>query len=232
MLMKAGRNGTGRALPILGSYALAAAVVVAVATVALAAASLTSGAYAALEFGHLFDDEDIDGGAIDGPYDVALSENGRDVYVVEKDKDRISIFSKDGSFDKRFGSAGSGDEQFSGPVSIVRYDRDFFVLDVGNKRIQVADKDGEFTDEGFSSNKLLSPTDIAVDTATQRVFISDESGDRIHVFSLDGVYKYDINKFNTTGMTDPSGLVVDEIGRYLYVSDTGKHRIGIFKNTD
>ncbi|MDE0090341.1 MAG: fibronectin type III domain-containing protein [Thaumarchaeota archaeon] len=227
MLMKAGRNGTGRALPIPGSYALAAAVVVAVATVALAAASLASGAYAALEFAHMFDDEDIDGGAIDGPYDVALSENGRDVYVVEKNKDRISIFSKDGSFDDRFGSTGTRNLEFSDPVSIIRPDRLFFVLDAGNNRIQVVDKDGTFERE-FDSDRLSSPTDIAMDTATQRVFISDAGGDRIHVFSPDGTYKGEIKKFNTTDMSDPSGLVVDVLGRYLYVSDTGKHRIGIF----
>ena len=73
MLMKAGRNGTGRALPIPGSYMLAATV--AVAAVALAAASLASGAYAAPEFAHIFDDEDMDGGAIVNPYDVELRLN-------------------------------------------------------------------------------------------------------------------------------------------------------------
>ncbi|MCE2498067.1 MAG: fibronectin type III domain-containing protein [Nitrosopumilaceae archaeon] len=223
--MKTGRNGTRRALPTPGSRMLI--VVVVVAAVALAAASLASGVYAAPEFAHIFDDDDIDGGAIDGPYDVELRRDGGDIYVVEKGKDRVSIFREHDRFDERFGSSGSRDLQFSDPVSIARYDLDFFVLDAGNDRVQVVDDDGEFQRE-FGSDRLSDPTDIAVDTATQRVFISDESGDRIHVFSTDGTYKYDITKFNKTEMSNPSGLVVDEIGRYLYVSDTEKHRIGIF----
>ena len=44
---------------------------------------------------------------------------------MEKNQSRVGIFSAHDEFDKRFGSAGSGDEQFSDPVSIVRYDRLF-----------------------------------------------------------------------------------------------------------
>ena len=211
-----------------GGVALFAVVVALVAASAMLAPAMPD-AYAALTFSAEFGETGTGDGELSDPAGVVLERSGRDIYVVDKGNNRISVFDNGGSFKETFGSQGSGDDQFNGPVSIVKVDREYYILDSVNKRVKIVEDDGTFVKE-FGDRQLSSPTSIAVNQATQRVFVSDSGTDRIRVFDTNNhSYKYDIPAFNGSDMVDPAGLAVDETNMRLYVADTGNSRIGIFQ---
>ena len=211
-----------------GSVVLFAAVAVLVAASVMLAPAIPD-AYAALTFSAKFGETGTGNGELSDPAGVVLERSGRDIYVVDKGNNRISVFDNDGSFKETFGSRGSGDNQFNGPVSIVKVDREYYILDSVNKRVKIVEDDGTFVKE-FGDRQLSSPTSIAVNQATQRVFVSDSGTDRIYVFDTNNhSYKYDISTFNGSYMVDPAGLAVDELNMHMYVADTGNSRIGIFQ---
>lgn len=75
-------------------------------------------------------------GRLNLPSDVAIF--GDRVYVSEVGNNRISVFDLNGSFQGRWGSAGSAHGQFRGPRGIA-VDRDglIYVMDTGNSRVEV-----------------------------------------------------------------------------------------------
>ena len=68
------------------------------------------------------------------------------VYVVDATDDRVAYFDADGTFRGQWGTAGSGDGQFTSPTSVaVTADgQTVYVTDSGNQRVQVFDAAGTF----------------------------------------------------------------------------------------
>src|SRR3989338_6391647 len=96
------------------------------------------------------------------PNDVIVSSNGKTIYVVDTDNDRVNVFDDDGDHDFKFGSfcnvesiadcnnnasgaVNNGDGQFNNPTNgILDSSGNLFVVDLGNHRIQKFDDDGKF----------------------------------------------------------------------------------------
>ena len=111
-----------------------------------------------LKFGEFGNDED----ELDNPTDVIVKNNGREIYVVDSNNERINVFDDDGDHDFEYGSFcdtaqiqscndnadgadDDGDGQFNNPISIaIDALGKFFVVDSDNERVQVFDDDGEF----------------------------------------------------------------------------------------
>jgi streptogramin lyase len=88
-------------------------------------------------------------GLFDQPTDVAVASNG-DIFVTEghlQGNNRISKFSKDGTFIKSWGKKGSGPGEFFAPHTIaIDSQGRLFVGDRSNNRIQIFDQDGRYLD--------------------------------------------------------------------------------------
>ena len=77
-------------------------------------------------------------GQFHGPSGLSIDANDN-IYVTDKNNNRVQIFSNDGQFIGKFGVAGAGDGQLNGPEG-VGVDKDtgtVYVADTGNTRIQV-----------------------------------------------------------------------------------------------
>jgi sugar lactone lactonase YvrE len=80
-----------------------------------------------------------------------------EIFVAERHGSggRILKFTKDGTFIKAWGEAGSGPGQFNIPHSLaIDSQGRLFVADRGNVRIQIFDQEGKFIDEWYQFSRL------------------------------------------------------------------------------
>jgi DNA-binding beta-propeller fold protein YncE len=136
-----------------------------------------------------------------------------------------------------WGSAGTGDGQFSGPLAIALGGGNVFVLD-SNSRIQKFDNTGTFLTKwgsaGTGDGQFQYPGGVAVD-GSGAVFVADSGNDRIQKFDNTGAF---LTKWGTLGVGDgqfhhPQRVAVDRSGN-VFVTDTssgGNDRIQKFTNT-
>jgi DNA-binding beta-propeller fold protein YncE len=77
-------------------------------------------------------------GQFQGPSGLSIDANDN-IYVTDKNNNRIQIFTSDGQFLTKFGETGSGDGQLSGPegVGVDKESGAVYVADTGNSRIQL-----------------------------------------------------------------------------------------------
>ena len=204
------------------------------------------------EFGSSGDKED----ELDTPTDVIVSENGRNIYVVDSENNRINVFEDDGDDDFVYGTFcdiaviqdcndnadgadEDGDGQFNNPISIaLDTPKKIFVADSDNKRIQVFDDDGKFQSKFGSSNSgstayIGSPNGIAIQESSGNIFVSDAERDSISVFDSRGDFVFKFNLFDGNDKFDkPSNMVIDNSEEMLYVADTKEDRIVVFELID
>jgi hypothetical protein len=125
-----------------------------------------------------------------------------------------------------------------------------YVADTGNHRIQIFEYDGddaggtvtyldEFGRYGDGEGEFNSPEDVFVDPFGM-VWVADTGNHRIQIFDADGEYQgefgtyYDVpGTFNSPSSIAVSALQLREPFEdsffYVYVADTGNHRIQRFK---
>jgi len=198
-----------------------------------------------------------DNDELSGPTDVIISSNGRTIYVVDSENNRINVFEDDGDYDFKFGSFCSifsiqncndnavgadndGDGQFDNPKSATLDLRgNFFVVDSDNQRVQRFDDDnGRFeikfgSVDSTTTDYLGSPQGIAVLDSTREIYVSDRTTDSIHVFDSSGNFIFDFDSFDgNDDFRNPSYLLIDNTDKILYVSDSSNNQIVIFQLVD
>ena len=125
-----------------------------------------------------------------------------------------------------------------------------YVADTGNHRIQIFEYDGstaggaitylsEFGQYGDGDGQFNRPEDVFVGPFGQ-VWVADTGNHRIQIFDADGNYQsqfgqyYDVlGTFNSPSSIAVSALQLqqpfDQSFFYIYVADTGNHRVQVFK---
>lgn len=126
----------------------------------------------------------------------------------------------------QFGSAGSGDGQFSNPYGIAMDSQDnLYVADRLNHRVQKFDSNGNFLlkfgSSGSGDGQLSSPRGIAVD-ASGNIYIADTSNHRVQKFDATGTY---VTKWGTNGTGDgqfsfPNDIAIDSSGN-VFTTELG-----------
>ncbi len=179
-----------------------------------------------------------------GPRGIAVSEDGR-VFVADTGNKRVQVFDEDGNFLFQFGGGGLLDGNLDEPVGLaVTEDGEVIVADTWNGRLQVFsaedgralrkwDVDGWFDpavpDQGQS--KVGKPyLGVGPDG---RIYVADQVGNRILVFSPAGEYQAAFGQFGADerSFSAPSGVAVDKEGNVLVV-DTGNNRVMVFPPLD
>jgi DNA-binding beta-propeller fold protein YncE len=188
------------------------------------------------EFGRGVSADRADAEAPDGyfmwPTAIALDKAGN-VYVSDEWYNRISIFTKDGDWVGKWGTAGAGDGQLNRPSGLAFDPNDnLYVVDSLNNRVQKFTKDGKFISKfgtaGSGDGAFNMPWGIAVDAAGQ-VYVTDWRNDRVQKFTADGRF---MMQFGTSGSGDgelsrPTGIAVDK-DEVVYVADWRNERVQVF----
>ena len=153
------------------------------------------------------------------------------VYAADFGNDAVKKYSSSGEFLAAYGSSGRGEGQFTRPASVaVARDGYIYVADWGNERVQVLDSDGNFvqllrgeaTISEWAGNFLSINKEEAAARATADLdmeidyFIDDPHEESSHI------EKY---------FWCPSSVRLDSQGR-LYVTETNRHRIQIYRRAE
>ena len=210
-------------------------------------------AHAEPEFSFKFGTTGTGDDELNNPTDVILDKNGKNIYVVDSDNNRINVFEDDGDDDFQYGTFcditaiqdcndnadgadDDGDGQFDSPISIIRDALGkFFVVDSDNERVQVFDDDGEFQFKFGSSDSGLddylgSAKGIAIQESTREILVSNVEHDSISVFDAAGGFLFEFDSFDgNEDFKNPTNMVVDNSNQILFVSDTGNNRIVMFE---
>jgi DNA-binding beta-propeller fold protein YncE len=165
----------------------------------------------------------------DRPVDVAVSNDGSRIYVIDAGgidslRHRVVVFDRDGKLLFEIGWRGAGDGEFNLPTQIaVAPDDTIYVLDAGNFRVQVFTPDGEFLrawgEVGRSFGNFARPRGLAIDR-DGNVYVTDAAYRNFQIFTPEGRLLLAIGG---EGLMDepgqytlPAGIAVDELG-YVYV---------------
>jgi tripartite motif-containing protein 71 len=135
--------------------------------------------------------------------DIAVDSSGNNVYLVDRDSNRVQKFDSNGNFITKWGSE-DGQFQLLNGIAIDSAGN-VYVADTGNNRVQKFDSNGNFITKFGSMCQL---------------FASEQNGcidpDGAGPLSLgDGQFML------------PQGITVDASGK-VYVADTGNSRIQVF----
>ena len=185
----------------------------------------TAGGRSLLSFGSKGDRD----GDLNLPWGVTIDGDGN-VFVADWGNDRIQKFSPDGRFLARYGGSGTGDGEFHRPSSVA-VDRGgyMYVADWGNERVQVLDPQGGFV------MKLRGQATLS-EWAENFLRINVEEGEARSRANLEPQIAYfnddpheessHIEKF----FWSPTSVKLDSAGT-LYVTESNRHRIQVYKRT-
>ncbi len=119
------------------------------------------------------------------PQGIAIDASNN-VYVADTGNNRIEVFTSGGVFVTKWGTAGSGNGQFSSPTGVTAAGGNVYVADSGNSRIQSFTSTGTFNEafgtSGSGDGQFSSAQDVAAD-AFGNIFVADTGNDRVQKLS-------------------------------------------------
>ena len=169
------------------------------------------------------------------PVDIAVHPHSNRIYVTERGNNRVhvQILNEDLTFSSKFGSSGSGNEDFCFPRGVsIDSTGNVYVADSNNHRVQVFTANSQyirqFGSEGKRDGELNEPKGIIIDS-DDIVYISDYGNHRISVFTREGHF---LGLFGTYGkgpgqFKNPTGIAVAKNG-VIYISDCNNRRVQVF----
>lgn len=187
-------------------------------------------------------------GQLNVPQGVAIGPEGN-VWVAEFTNNRIQVFSAEGDFLASYGSAGTGDGQFAGPMDIAFSGGDLYVTDQNNNRVQELNTEGVFVKAigwgvsngesklqvctsgcrpgvvGTGDGEFHGPRGLAIDAAGD-MYVSEIYNDRVQELTTEGGF---ITKFGEGGsghgqFTEPMGVALGSSGE-VFVTDFNNSRV-------
>ncbi len=170
-------------------------------------------------------------GELDRPTDVAVTPDGKRVYVVDTGgidslRHRVVAFSAEGEKLFEFGRRGLKAGEFNLPTQVsVAPNGEIIVLDAGNFRVQVFTAEGRYQRSwgrvGRAFGDFARPRGLAVD-ADGNVYVSDTLFRNVQVFNPKGELLLaiggDQKKDKPGTLAMPAGVAIDEL-QNVYIVD-------------
>lgn len=177
------------------------------------------------------DDED----QLYGPQGICLDESRDRVYVADTNHQRISVWHRNGTFVRVFGTYGDGDGELTLPtdVAIDSLGR-IYVTDSGNDRVQRFGPNctyqAQFAGSLSGGGVMRDPHGILIDS-NDRVYVSSKDTNKVYKYTIPGACLCGFGSGGTANgqLDQPWGLAMDSSGR-LYVVDSGNDRVQRFKS--
>ncbi|KAL3287835.1 hypothetical protein HHI36_002293 [Cryptolaemus montrouzieri] len=167
------------------------------------------------------------------PQSLAFAFDTEEIFVSDKWKHSIHVFSKTGGYIRSFGGKGSGPGKLNNPNGItIGRKNQLFVCDTGNDRIAIFDtKSGQFLSTfGIVSGNLIlnQPEDIAI--RGEQIIVADTGNHSIKFFNFEGIFLEEFGSFGNgkRQFKSPEVLEVDT-NENILVGDSGNARIQIFE---
>ena len=156
-------------------------------------------------------------GQLGDPNGIAIDRDGN-IYVAEALNHRVQKLTPDGSF---IADWKGPDPQFYGPRKVaIGPDQSLYVVDQGRARIVRFERDfkplATWGEKGKGDGQFDDPTSLAVDPATNIVFVADPRNRRIQVFGSTGKF---LGSWPVPEWGNPYGfedVVIDPSGKRLY----------------
>ncbi|MDX2463283.1 MAG: hypothetical protein QNK31_02120 [Porticoccus sp.] len=180
-------------------------------------------------------------GEFDRPVDVAVSPDGKQVYVVDAGgidsvRHRVVVYDDKGVKQGEFGKRGEAAGEFNLPTQVaVAQDGSVYVLDAGNFRVQVFSATGKFlrawgkVGRGFGD--FARPRGLAVG-GDGNVYVTDATFRNIQVFNPKGQLLLAIGDESIADQPGqyamPAGIALDELG-YVYIVDQAFAKVDVLK---
>jgi len=178
-------------------------------------------------------------GTFNQPWDVAVSPDGKWVYVTDTWNHRIQKFTADGIPVTSWGHGVYGDlndpNGLWGPRGIAVDSRGrVYITDTGNKRVLVYDADGKYITQfgqvGMQPGQFDEPVGLALDSQGN-IYVADTWNQRIQVFapSADGLSysplrQWDISGWYGQSLENKPFLAIDGQD-HVFVSDPEMYRV-------
>ena len=167
---------------------------------------------------------DIDGKLI---RKIAFSNRAGMYAVSDNSKHCVYIFDDKDSFVKEFGSQGSEDGQFDGPLGVTFDSHDYlYIADFNNHRIQKFDREFNYMQQfgkEAAGNEEFGPVAVAVHN--ERLYVADSNNKCICVFLPNGYFYL---TFGSAELTLPVDVVVNT-NNQLLVADSLNHCVYVFR---
>ena len=120
-------------------------------------------------------------GEIRSARDVACDSTGN-VYVADRNNDRIQIFTAEGRFLRMFGGRVKGERKLDWPSGIAIDSNDMvYVSEWAINRVSVFTSEGQFVTSLGKPGELYHPAKLAVDSSGV-VYVCDDDNERVQVF--------------------------------------------------
>ena len=156
------------------------------------------------------------------PIGLAVNNKGQ-LFVVDQDKCKVFVYSKDGEFQYSFGSRGSDLGEFDQPTCIsIAQDGLVYVGDYTKNSVLVFQQDGQFIEQ-FGEDVLKLPHGIAT-TEDGHIVVTLVIFDKFFILTSSGECVHEVKD---VGLSNPCGVVVDKNG-FIFVADLHNHRIVMF----
>jgi tripartite motif-containing protein 71 len=151
------------------------------------------------------------------------------LWIADYGNNRVQELSAAGGFLQKFGTEGSGNGQFKGPLNIAFTSGKVYVTDYGNNRVQKFSTAGvyesKFGESGAENGKFSGPYGIATEPASGNLLVADSGNTRVQLFNASGTF---LAKFGSSGtgaqqFTAPTGIAVSPSG--IYIVDANSNRV-------
>lgn len=159
-----------------------------------------------------FSDPTPSAASLDGPEGIAYDADGDRLFVADRFDTRVVVF-------------------------------DTATITNGEPAVNVLGQpDFATMDGGFSETQMESPRALAYDPSGKRLFVSDRGNNRVTVYDVAAItdgeaaigvlgqpgFAEPLADTSQSGMDGPRGLVYDDAGKRLFVSDSGNNRVLVF----
>jgi DNA-binding beta-propeller fold protein YncE len=168
-------------------------------------------------------------GQVRSPNGIAVDRMGN-VYVADGSNHRVQKLAADGTFVAEWKGPEPG---FYGPRRVaIGPDESIYVVDQGHDRIAKLTPNGDvlltWGSKGNGDGQFNDPTSVAVDPATNKVYVADPINKRIQVFDSTGKF---VTKCSVPEWGEPTGfedLAIDSQTGRLYASSTHLGAVLVF----